>query len=75
MLFFKKKIKRNIGSKNGNTLTLIKLEFHKEIKDSNYNSRLGILGIVALGCATAAALTGIVLLSPLLQPRHHKHSK
>lgn len=56
MFFIKRKIKRNIGSKNGNTFTFFKFELHKEIKDSNYNSKLGILGIVAISCATAAAI-------------------
>ncbi len=72
MWSFNRKSKRNIGSKNGNTLTLVNFALHKEIKDSNYNSKLGILGMVTISCLTLVTVTGLVFMSPLLQKQSCK---
>lgn len=57
-----------MGSKNGNNITLLKFELHKEVKDSQYNSRtaaiLGAGAIVAMGCTALVAILAIVFFRP-----------
>ena len=71
-MFYKRKIKRNNHSKNGNNLTLLHLTLNKEIRDSSYNSLAAIVAIVTCVAVVSISIVGMVFLKP---SKHQQKSK
>lgn len=66
MIFFRPKNKRSIGSNNGNTYALLNINSHKDLKDSQYNSKVGIIGMLAVIAVVVVSVLGIIFFNPLM---------
>lgn len=66
MTFFRPRTKKSIGSNNGNTYALFNINSHKELKDSQYNSKVGIIGMLAVLAVAVISVLGIIFFNPLM---------